>query len=569
MKYKFNEEIYGNLATIYHGTSLSNLEKLLHTKFKPGPGKLHGEGLYGVYNLTPDCQTNTGKYGQRILKLVVNTKKMLNLNAMYINTFLDLEKMNKELDRFPNIPEATRTTIESMIRKNPVLEYTSDISEPLSKWGIEKFVDGLVYTGRQDGECMVVYNMDNYLPLSYRAVGEKEWFKVDKTEFLKTHSNNFLNYRMDTNTKKYKLVDIIQKFRSIPKEQQKQGQDDYVINFVQKNIKTEGIDFSDIMFISYWIELEESELLRVFLNTYSNAKDNDLLQQEFCISCGTDNIIIPKIFIEEYQFDVNKGTDGRGYSALYHAVVSGNLEVVEYLNTICDNLYIDVDALTSAKESYPKIYNYLMKGFIEKKEKVFLNTENLKNLLSYIDGNTIAHYVFAGTSSKEYNEHPFSDEILHKGVSRFVYDADDNWEDGAFDYGWDNPKDYIDAKPEGEDGEYSEDQRTQAGDMSREYTNEENIREVLHNFNRPPYSTSSGSISIDSEKEIYDKCLEIILEDAESNKNEMINILNEIMFNSYTDSYFYDEMVSKIEKMYDEQVAKTEKVKRKTKLRLL
>ena len=67
------EEIYGNMATVYHRTDYSNLVNSIYTKgFKTGSGKAYGEGFYATYDLKsqekPGMETS---YGSTVVKFAV------------------------------------------------------------------------------------------------------------------------------------------------------------------------------------------------------------------------------------------------------------------------------------------------------------------------------------------------------------------------------------------------------------------------------------------------------------------------------------------------------------------
>jgi len=223
---KLKEEIYGNLATIYHGTRVDPL--LLKSElFLPGSGDHYGIGMYGVYNQEEGSNTLNGEYGTTIIKILTSTYNVLNWDTilaldsaekMYakIKTqLIDKVFASKVIAWFKDYMNDTYGEWEnkesSMLQDGELFLFTSDIAKPCADYFREHNyfgngennpkINGMIYTGRKDGNCMVIYNMKNYEPYSYRNYKDTTWTKYsseEKSQFMKEQRTEFRNARGGT-----------------------------------------------------------------------------------------------------------------------------------------------------------------------------------------------------------------------------------------------------------------------------------------------------------------------------------------------------------------------------------
>jgi hypothetical protein len=166
-------EIYGSLASVYHGSQKSPEEFVKLWKsgnFAPGlgSGNMYGPGIYSVYERAGSA-TERGGYGDYIYKFIVNISDYLILDEAVFNTVHPRdanlpydEKLKLQFKKF-NI-----SWNEEFPKVQPV--FTSDIAEEIKDNGIHQ---GLIFTGRQDGNVCVIFN-----PYSARMVG----YSIGKTE---------------------------------------------------------------------------------------------------------------------------------------------------------------------------------------------------------------------------------------------------------------------------------------------------------------------------------------------------------------------------------------------------
>ncbi len=72
---RLSEDIYGNIATVYHRTSTPNLiDSVNSTGFKPGNVSRYGKGFYSTYTIEAQCkQGMIQAYGSYLYKFAANT----------------------------------------------------------------------------------------------------------------------------------------------------------------------------------------------------------------------------------------------------------------------------------------------------------------------------------------------------------------------------------------------------------------------------------------------------------------------------------------------------------------
>jgi hypothetical protein len=185
------EAVYGNMATVFHRTSVSDLvNKVFDSGFKPGDGAMYGKGFYSTYELESQLRANmSDTYGPIVVKFAcpISTffifdyeefKKSPNfkkLNSPSENEFLkaqfDFFKMDYSNFDFSKKPSYTSET---------ALWCTKNIPN------FKKLCEGIVFTGSRDGKVLVSYNTNLIYPLSYSTDEGKTWKKVEKNrEYLK------------------------------------------------------------------------------------------------------------------------------------------------------------------------------------------------------------------------------------------------------------------------------------------------------------------------------------------------------------------------------------------------
>jgi hypothetical protein len=188
------EDIYGNKAIVYHRTQVEDLINKVYTSgFKPGFGNLYGDGFYSTYELESQLKQKMKSYGDIIVKFMINS-----LNRFLILDYSEFIKspVSKKINtnqndfiydqmKYFNFDQFSKFKKDNFNQK----QESSDIAYLIySKYitVIDKFIDGIIFTGRQDGKVLVCYNTDLIIPLSFSQDEGKTWKKVDKNlDYLK------------------------------------------------------------------------------------------------------------------------------------------------------------------------------------------------------------------------------------------------------------------------------------------------------------------------------------------------------------------------------------------------
>jgi hypothetical protein len=177
------EEVYGAQAVVYHGTKADPqklISALLNDEFRPGEGagSMYGKGLYAVYD-PKGAQTMTGGYGNYIIKLKVN---------LYGYIIFDSDTAQKVYgSALTPVEQAQKLGYSSItlkelkgLRSDISGKYTSNAALEVHK-SLRSEVKGLVFTGRNDGRVVVVYDPTTIVPVAWKRVGG-EWQKADRVQ---------------------------------------------------------------------------------------------------------------------------------------------------------------------------------------------------------------------------------------------------------------------------------------------------------------------------------------------------------------------------------------------------
>jgi len=131
------------------------------------------------------------------------------------------DKFNAEIERcYKKVSKKSRESIRSYIIRNFLGSYNKDgytatVTRELVDY-MPTHSNGIVYTGRNDGRCVAIFNMNNYYPISYKPTKSGEngfWLKVSKdeleeyikyntgkpeNEFLSKQRSDFLSLQLGT-----------------------------------------------------------------------------------------------------------------------------------------------------------------------------------------------------------------------------------------------------------------------------------------------------------------------------------------------------------------------------------
>lgn len=178
VKRELGEEITGGSIVVYHRTKLTKENyKLLNNGFVPGDGQMYGRGLYSTYELKDQFNSNMEGYGSTIIKFqVTDTSKILILDESE-----QLKVFGKRIGLLDQIKKILKGGFNGFYKENKgqiqeaikLLEdknrLTSEAAYQLASY-IRKFqllFDGLVFTGRNDGRVLVLFETTLASPLQY------------------------------------------------------------------------------------------------------------------------------------------------------------------------------------------------------------------------------------------------------------------------------------------------------------------------------------------------------------------------------------------------------------------
>ncbi len=187
------EAIYGNMATVFHRTSVSDLvNKIFDSGFKPGSGDMYGKGFYSTYELKSQLRSNMEEtYGPIIVKF-----------SCPISTFFVFDY--EEFIKSPNFKKLGKPSSVDFLKAQFEFfkmdyskfsfekTYDSKFTSEIALWcykNIENFqrlCEGIIFTGSRDGKVLVSYNTKLIYPLSYSFDDGETWEKVEKNlDYLK------------------------------------------------------------------------------------------------------------------------------------------------------------------------------------------------------------------------------------------------------------------------------------------------------------------------------------------------------------------------------------------------
>lgn len=176
--YKFlpriiGEAVLSSAAIVYHRTRENPENHDIHEKgidITQNSKAMYGQGLYTTYSL--ESQNNDRMrelYGNYILKGKVNLSNMLILDKTVFDRVHPRENFEDYLKKEGlNFEE---------IHRLKTSKFTSRIAFKVWRRFYDK-KDGIVFTGQQDGNVVVVWNPKTFLSMSYSEDDGKTWKKL-------------------------------------------------------------------------------------------------------------------------------------------------------------------------------------------------------------------------------------------------------------------------------------------------------------------------------------------------------------------------------------------------------
>jgi hypothetical protein len=215
------EEVYGAQAIVYHGTKANPqvlIQALLDDNFKPGEGAgdMYGKGLYTVHKLE-GSKTESGSYGPHILKLKVKLDDYIIFDRDVATRVYGRPLLPQEQALRAGLDDATveRLGEADFNQLFDPEEFSSTTTERASKF-LASRCKGIVYTGRRDGRCVLVYDPSTAVPMAWKSIGAKSWNPVEKSS-LKGALRRSASGEWEEN--KYTLLGILRRLEKLPPNQ--------------------------------------------------------------------------------------------------------------------------------------------------------------------------------------------------------------------------------------------------------------------------------------------------------------------------------------------------------------
>lgn len=180
-----NEEVYGNIATVYHRskTPPDKFKEILEKnewKSGIGAGNMYGPGLYTVFSKS----SNNRGYGEYLYKMHV--KGIKNFFIFLPEVYNKVWGTNKSYDEM--IAEQNKR-FKSNFHK--YIDFIHSYSREHSK------VAGIIFHGGHDGDVCIIFEPKNVIPISYEKEGLLVKYETGKMNMSKEYKSNAFNHGGD------------------------------------------------------------------------------------------------------------------------------------------------------------------------------------------------------------------------------------------------------------------------------------------------------------------------------------------------------------------------------------
>ena len=156
--YESHSKVFGTMATVFHRTRKEDIVDFISKSgFLSSLNGLYGDGVYATYSIeSQQTQRMLRNYGSFLIKAVVN----LSNNFIIFDDDISRKVYGKrvsvkeQLDRH-GLRSVSAITADAALRL------------PGLNPGLERKVSGLVFTGKSDGNVIVVYDPKLIIPVSW------------------------------------------------------------------------------------------------------------------------------------------------------------------------------------------------------------------------------------------------------------------------------------------------------------------------------------------------------------------------------------------------------------------
>jgi 8-oxo-dGTP pyrophosphatase MutT (NUDIX family) len=185
-----SEEIYGKFAKVYHRThNHDTIQAIRSDGFRSGSGDMYGRGIYATYSLVSQFSPYmVDHYGEFIIKSRVNLDGFLILDEPVAKQVYGKRwKVSQQVqDRFKS-DHSNWGEIDREIHQDHI---TSKLAHRIVSRNLVKGIRGIVYTGTRDGRCVVCYEQDTIIPMSWTKVSMNDIQELRKQKLIGVAEKN-------------------------------------------------------------------------------------------------------------------------------------------------------------------------------------------------------------------------------------------------------------------------------------------------------------------------------------------------------------------------------------------
>ena len=283
---KLNEDITASRMIVYHRTGklgFNPSKNIADIGYNIGKGDHYGYGVYTTYDIESQLNNKMKtNYGNIIIE-----SKILDISKFLIFNYDIAKKIYKSRYQFGYQLKQILGKKEWLNYKNNDtikyihntldegnVKYTSDLAYDFSKSfknSILRKLNGMIFTGENDGNVLVVYNRRNIEPLRYSEDDGQTWTNVRN---VKTYQRIKDSDEYKNNTELHHILNNIENepiFRNfiitIPEKYH-----DYILNYLSK--KGDKLNESEIDFFNNLKFLKKFGDFNIF-NIIKNSKDKE------------------------------------------------------------------------------------------------------------------------------------------------------------------------------------------------------------------------------------------------------------------------------------------------------
>lgn len=252
-----NEEVYGNIATVYHRsqTPPDKFKEILEKnewKSGVGAGNMYGPGLYTVFTKS----SNNRSYGKYLYKMHV--KGIKNFFIFLPEIYNKVWGTNKSYDEM--IAEQNKRFKSNFYDyKDFIHSYSKEHSK----------VAGIIFHGNHDGDVCIIFEPRNVIPISYEKDGRSVKYESEKIDMSKEYKSNAFKHGGD-------IVDYLKEYKELLT---KLSEGDFIKCYVSDYDRSIYNYTSDIFYVRKFKKLASvNDLLKLFnldgSENYYFAKSN-------------------------------------------------------------------------------------------------------------------------------------------------------------------------------------------------------------------------------------------------------------------------------------------------------